>query len=70
MAGKQKNKNRKIDRNRKRGNNGRYIAEHRHEKSHIRRIKAHLERYSKTGHGDQVAKHALQEYKVRAGILE
>ena len=69
MAGAKKGKKqRKHDRNRKRsGHNARYIAEHRHEKSHIRRILAHLKRYSTTLK-DLVAEEALKRYKLKAGI--
>lgn len=69
MPGKAKGsrKLRKIDRNRKRGGtNARYIAEHRHEKSHARRIRAHLERYG-TAPGvilDRVAAAALKRYEI------
>jgi len=38
-------KSRKWDRNRKCGQNLRYKAENRHEKSHIRRIRKHVVRY-------------------------
>jgi hypothetical protein len=59
------NKSHTRGRNKKEPNNQRYIAEKRQEKSHIRRIAAHLKRY---GEGDLVAVKALQAYKVQAGV--
>lgn len=55
---KKKNKGRKIDRNRKSAQNLRYVAERRHEKSHLRRIKAHLAKHPT----DAVAIAALEGY--------
>jgi hypothetical protein len=69
-GGSQSKKMRKVDRNRKRGGGGqnaRYLAEHRHHKSHVRRITKHLKRYDKNKN-DIVAQAALQEHKVQAGI--
>lgn len=57
MSANQK-KQRKYDRNRKSGQNGAYKLEHRQEKSHIKRIKAHLARY---GYSES-AKVALLHY--------
>ncbi len=58
-------KSKKADRCRKSTQNLRYRNEHRHEKSHIRRINRHLGRY---GTGDKAASDALQRYKYAAGI--
>lgn len=59
------NKSHTRGRNKKSRNNLSYINEKRQEKSHIRRIKAHLLRY---GEGDLVAQKALTDYKVQAGV--
>ena len=60
-------KQRKHDRNRKRGGqNARYIAEHRHAKSHYKRILEHLKRYAAHG-ADKVANEAVIRYKALAG---
>ncbi len=61
-------KQRKHGRNATRGTgrqNARYKAEHRHEKSHVRRIAKHLKYFP----GDKAATAALVTYKARAGIL-
>ncbi len=63
MAGQTK-KSHKHDRNRKSPHCLRYKAEHRHEKSHIRRITKHLVRYG----DDKIAKKALENYKYQAGV--
>jgi hypothetical protein len=41
-------KSRKHDRARKSGQNAVYKAEHRHEKSHVRRIRRHISRYGRS----------------------
>jgi hypothetical protein len=41
----QQKKQRKYDRCRKSGQNARYKSERRHEKSHVRRLSAHIKRY-------------------------
>lgn len=49
-----------------RGNqNNRYKAEHRHEKSHMRRIQTHLDRFPT----DTTAKEALAFFRKAAGYL-
>jgi hypothetical protein len=63
MAEKQKNK--KQGRCRKSMQNLRYINEGRHNRSHVRRIAAHLVRFP----GDVAASAALQLYKIKAGII-
>lgn len=62
----EKQKNRKQGRTKKSGQNARYINEGRHNKSHIRRITKHLARY---GDKDRTATQALQNYKIKAGVL-
>lgn len=62
----EKQKNRKQGRTKKSGQNARYINEGRHNKSHVRRIGKHIERY---GESDKVAVNALQAYKIKAGVL-
>lgn len=52
----------KVDRQRKSPGNLRYIGEHRHDKSHIRKIKRHL---SRVGH-DACAERALEKYQKAA----
>lgn len=64
MAG-TKNKSDKKDRSRKSPQNSRYKAERRHEKSHIKRLKAHLLRQP----SDKPAKAALERYKIAAGVV-
>ncbi len=54
--------NKKKDRNKKSIQNLRYINEHRHDKSHIRRITKHLLAQP----NDQTAIKALEMYKIRA----
>lgn len=51
-------KSNKADRNRKSAQNTRYKAEGRHRKSHVKRLRAHLERFP----NDQAAAAALKEY--------
>lgn len=57
-------KSRKLDRNRKSGQNLVYKNEHRHEKSHIRRIKKHILRYGK----DPIATERLLKYGEHLGL--
>lgn len=64
MAGQQK-KNRKQDRTRKSAQNVRYRNERRHEKSHVRRISAHLKKHP----GDKTAVNELTRYKAAAGYM-
>jgi hypothetical protein len=66
MAGSTSKKQRKHGRNLKSGNNLRYKAEKRHEKSHVRRITKHIKRYGET---DKVAVAALKAYETKAGIV-
>lgn len=61
----ERNKNRKIGRIRKTAQNLRYKNEHRHEKSHIKRITKHLRRFP----ADKVAETALRTYKYEAGVI-
>jgi hypothetical protein len=58
-------KSSKADRKRKSGQNGAYKLEHRHEKSHIRRIKNHVKRYGVT---DNVAVAHLMRIAEGLGI--
>lgn len=58
-------KSAKFDRCRKSGQNLSYKGEHRHEKSHIRRIKAHISRY---GVEDKVATSWLMKYAEKLGL--
>ena len=53
---------RKVDRNRKSAQNQRYLLERRHAKSHVKRLKVHLNRFS----GDEVAQKALAKYQASA----
>jgi hypothetical protein len=55
----------KKDRNRKSGSNARYINEHRHEKSHIRRITKHLVMHP----ADKKAVEELKRYKLQGGMF-
>jgi hypothetical protein len=55
----------KVGRNRKSGQNGAYKSEHRHEKSHIRRIKKHLGRY---GVNDTGAVASMMKYAEGLGL--
>jgi hypothetical protein len=63
MASKQKSQQ-KYDRNRKSGQNAAYKEEHRHEKSHIRRIKAHLLRFGQ----DKAARSALIKFAEQVSL--
>lgn len=63
MAEKQKNK--KQGRNLKSSQNLRYKNERRHEKSHRRRIKAHLTRFP----DDKVAAKNLENVEVKLGVF-
>lgn len=53
-------KNRKVGRSKKSASNLRYINEHRHTKSHIRRITKHLVRFP----DDKAAQDALEIKKL------
>lgn len=64
MAQKQKG-TRKPGRNKKSPQNSRYILEHRHEKSHIRRMTAHMKRFP----DDKRTAGLLKDAKARLGIL-
>ncbi len=57
-------KSSKADKHRKSGQNLAYKGEHRHEKSHIRRIKAHMTRF----HNDKVAESMLMKYAEKLGL--
>ncbi len=65
MAG-QKQKNRKLGRQKKSGQNAKYINENRHAKSHVRRITKHLARY---GENDKKAVAVLAIHKAAAGYM-
>lgn len=54
----------KKDRHSKSKQNLRYINERRHAKSHVKRLKKHLE----TQPDDKLAKIALAKYKIEAGV--
>lgn len=57
-------KSSKQDRHRKSAQNLRYINEQRHDKSHVRRLRRHLERFP----GDNRAKASFEFYKTRLGV--
>ena len=57
-------KSSKADKHRKSGQNLAYKGEHRHEKSHIRRIKAHMTRFKH----DKVAESMLMKYAEKLGL--
>jgi len=57
-------KSSKADTKRKSGQNLAYKGEHRHEKSHIRRIKAHMTRFKH----DKVAEAQLMKYAEGLGL--
>jgi hypothetical protein len=57
-------KQRKHGRANRNHQNIKYKAEHRHEKSHIRRIAKHLGLFP----NDHLASKALTQYKLKAGI--
>ena len=57
-------KSSKADTKRKSGQNLAYKGEHRHEKSHIRRIKAHMNRFAH----DKVAETELMRYAEKLGL--
>jgi len=57
-------KSAKFDRQRKSGQNLAYKGEHRHEKSHIRRIKAHMTRFKH----DKAAETELMRYAEKLGL--
>lgn len=59
----EKAKGKKIGRNKKAGQNARYIAERRHNKSHLRRITKHLMGHPK----DQVAVKMREVYYISSG---
>ncbi len=60
---KSQNKSSKVGRQRKRGQNLRYINENRHTKSHIRRLKVHTSRFP----ADIEAAATLGYYKGKLG---
>lgn len=55
-----KSKSGKADRNRKEANNLAYKAEKRHEKSHVRRLTRHMERFP----NDKAGAAALKRYSA------
>ena len=61
-----KQKNSKQGRQKKSGQNARYINENRHAKSHIKRITKHLSRY---GENDKKAVAVLASHKAAAGFM-
>lgn len=63
MAADKHGKSSKAGRQKKHGQNLKYINEDRHKKSHIRRIKKHLVRFL----NDKVAVAALETYKTKLG---
>ena len=64
MSSDKHGKSTKNGRQRKTGQNLRYIAEQRHDKSHIRRLIRHLARFSR----DSMGHTALAFYKGRLGV--
>jgi len=63
---KTKNKNRKIGRQKKSGQNLRYFNEDRHAKSHIQRLKKHLVRFPADKAGEATMKYYIGKTGNRA----
>jgi len=60
----QQKASKKHGRNKKRGQNARYINEQRHDKSHARRIKKHLMVFP----DDWQAVAALKDFEIKLGV--
>ena len=60
MSVRKSNKGRKIGRQRESAQNKRYMLKRQHQKSHIKRLESHLERFP----NDEAAKKTLKKYET------